>query len=289
MVITRFLYALIKLHWGFTLRIKGATAAQPSLPAPSPTTILGAFAYPMLRILGIRHKTPEVSTSTLTKGGVITPIFNCFIKAAVTASAGLDPATITGLASHSEISRIIAFPYKGGHQIDVALKLPIETRGITWIAPVQAVGSTYGPGALLHIGAVIDLEKLAECLNVSEAYIDSIGLKSCYGISGIGSKEGIVSVIKAAYGEPKIEHGEFHTIAYVPENAVEVLDKELFIRVQLWDLNYKLSTYYVPVKHMLSSNLLTPPIKEPLSTLRTRSPFKVYYLSEIPEFKVVGS
>jgi CRISPR-associated protein Cas5a/b/c len=286
--VTRFLYALIKLHWGFSLRIKGATAAQPSLPVPSPTTVLGAFAYPMLKILGIRPEIAEVRSSTLVKSGVITPMFNCFIEATVAASAGLDPATITGLASHSEVLRIIAFPYKMGSQRVRALKLPIETR-ITLMAPVQALGSTYGPGSLLHIGAVINLEKLAECLNVSEAYIDSIGLKSCYGISRIGSKEGIVSVIKAAYGEPKIEHGEFHTIAYVPENAVEVLDKELFMRVQLWNLNYKLSTYYVPVKHMLSSNLLTPPIKEPLSTLRARSPFKVFYLSEIPEFKVVGS
>jgi CRISPR-associated protein Cas5a/b/c len=287
-VITRFLYALIKLHWGFTLRIKGATAAQPSLPVPSPTTVLGAFAYPMLKILGIRPEITEVRSGTLIKSGVITPMFNCFIEATVAASAGLDPATVTGLASHSEVSRIIAFPYKMGGQRVRALKLPIETQ-ITLMAPIQAVGSTYGPGSLLHIGAVIDLGKLAECLNVSEAYIDSIGLKSCYGISRIGSKEGIVSVIKVAYGEPKIEHGEFHTIAYVPENAVEVLDKELFMRVQLWDLNYKLSTYYIPVRYMLSSNLLAPPIKEPLSTLRARSPFKVFYLSEVPEFKVVGS
>lgn len=54
-----FAYARLRLHWGFIVRQPGASAAQTAYPLPPPTTVAGAFANPLARLLGIIDSYPE--------------------------------------------------------------------------------------------------------------------------------------------------------------------------------------------------------------------------------------
>jgi len=49
------LYLLVgegELHWGFSVRSRGATARQKALIAPPPTSLVGALLFPLARLMG---------------------------------------------------------------------------------------------------------------------------------------------------------------------------------------------------------------------------------------------
>jgi len=282
----RFFYSLLKIHWGFSVRLKGATAAQPSLPLLPPTTILGAFAQPLLKLLDIGYAHP-IKYDKKDWGSVVTPSFKCFLSSALGAAMALDPASMVGISNYAEITRIIGLPYKTGGQVASAVKEPIY-KSISTIMPVQAMGSSYSPGALICIGAVLDIDKLSKCLDVDVKDVEDVGLQSCYSVTTLGSKEGIVSVIKAHYDEPLTYDGEINTIAYVPERSVITLFPERFMKISLWDLNYKTKNFLVPVKWYLSASLITPPPDDDVKTLKILPGFKAYATHINEYFKVVG-
>ncbi len=284
----RFFYSKIKLHWGFAVRVKGATASQPAFILPPPTTIVGAFAYPLARILDLSEDLPRGMRKT-SISPIITPVFECFLKSTKGATAGLDPDSEAGLVQHSELSRIIGFTYKTGGQIGETLKKHLF-EAIPTIMPVQPMGSSYGPNSTLNIAALIDIDQLAKCLGINSEDVDSIGLKACHGVSRLGSKESIISVLEAAYGEPETEDGETHTIGYVQASYIrEIKMPEMFTRVYMYDLDYELSEYLIPIGRMLmSQNLLTPPTKIPGKTLVLNQGFRAYYLRPYSDLKVIA-
>jgi len=284
MSILRFFYSKLNLHWGFIVRAKGATAAQPSMILPPPTTIVGAFAYPLLRLLGIPEE--HDSTKKMKKRAIISPVFDCFIKSTQGASAGLDPDSRTGLSTYMETTRIIGFVYKTGGQISDALKRPIE-ESIPLIMPVQPIGSTYAPNSILHIAALIDIKELSRCLETSTEDIDNYGLKACYGVSRLGSKESIVSVIDADYGEPEFTEGDIYTIGYVPASIASKKIPEIFTSIYLYDLDYKLTEYIVPTGRLSTQTIITPPPRLPGTILTLISGSKAFYLKKHDDLKVV--
>jgi CRISPR-associated protein Cas5a/b/c len=282
----RFFYSLLRVHWGFSVRLKGATASQPSLPLPPPTTILGAFAQPLLKLLDIGFDHP-IKYDKKDWGSVVTSSFKCFLYSALGAAMALDPENIVGVSNYAEITRIMSLPYRTGGKVKDAIKSPIH-ESISFIMPVQAMGSSYSPGALIHIGAVLDIDRLSECLNVAVKDIEDVGLQSCYGVSTLGSKEGLVSVVKAYYGEPMTYNDEINTIAYVPEGGVIALFPERFMKISLWDLDYKTKSFLIPVKLYISANLIAPPLHDDVKTLKILPGFKAYAAPINEYFKVVG-
>jgi CRISPR-associated protein Cas5a/b/c len=282
----RFFYSKVRLHWGFIVRVKGATAAQPALVLPPPTTVVGAFAYPLARLLGLRDEPPSARKGA--KKPVITDVFECFLKATRGASAGLDPMSPTGLSSYMETTRIMGFVYKTGGQVNKVLKEPIY-KSISTIMPVQPLGATYSPGGVVHIGALIDVEDLARCLGVGVDDVEDAAVKACHGVSRLGSKEGVVSVLEAAYGEPEAVEGDFYTLGYVPASMVSKRVPELVVSVYLYDLDYNLTEYYVAAGWRISSqNILTPPPGLVGKLYSTNPGFKAFYLKEHEELKVVA-
>lgn len=280
----RLFYSKLNLHWGFTVRVKGVTASQPAMVLPPPTTIVGGFAYPLVRLLGV----PEIHghLKKTKETAIITPVFDCFIKAAKGASAGLDPDSKTGLVTRMEVTRILGFAYKTGGQKSETLKKRIE-KAIHTIMPVQAVGSTYAPNAILHIAALIDIEELAKCLKTSIQEIDDYGLKACYGISRLGSKEGLVSVIDAYYGDPESTTEDVFTIGYAPASLVNKKLPEVFTSIYMYDLNYRLTEYVVPTGTLSSQTIITPPPRISGTTLSLIPSSKAFYLKDNEDLKVI--
>jgi len=258
-------YSKITLYWGFSTRLPGMTAAQPSLILPPETTIVGAFFKPLLTVLGINPFTKSKGRSA-EREGVITPLFDRALKATLSASAALLPSDAgdrdVGLAMYMELTRVLASPYKTGGEVS-RLKQPLEstkfyTEALPRIFPVQALGSTYGPGAVLALEWVVDLEKLSEGLasetgldydTVFKSVVDN-GAKIAHGVSWLGSKEGLTAVIESGFAEARLGGKEVRTPFYIPVYCVEdVIDRELVAEIVLWNKSYAYTKYYIAGVH----------------------------------------
>lgn len=244
------------LHWGFVVRMPGASAAQLALPLAPPTSVIGAIASPLFRLLGLREKAVAGKRAI----PVLDPHFECSLRATRAAGMGVAPsAKTTGICVYQEISRVIAAPYKAGGGWDEALRqktysLGFYTRFVTEAMPVQAVGAAYAPGVEVDLAWVFDAATLASCLRekgvkVSPEDIDNVGELAAYGVSRLGSKEGIVSVVAASYlksGFRRVYRKEvFSTHIYVPVSCVRHLAGAVSV-IKLWDIAYKPVDVYVP-------------------------------------------
>lgn len=254
-----FFYSRLRLSWGFVVRIPGTTAAQPALSLPPPTTVVGAFSNPILELLKPVREVKRRREETLYQ------VFDCIL--ALTLAAGFALAKenrrAVGIAVIKEVSRIIGAPYKTGHEeakIKTAGKGPREfLEAVGTMLPAQALGVAYAPAALADIVWVADAERLATCLGVKvgELYGD-LGKVAVWGVSRLGSKEGIVAVLQGHYGSPEqLECGSmFKTRAYVPADCVEPKDEDVS-EVTLWGLDYRWRRYYVPF--VASGTVVYPP------------------------------
>ncbi|MEM0366125.1 MAG: hypothetical protein QXJ70_03600 [Acidilobaceae archaeon] len=278
----RLFYANITLHWGFIVRIPGATAAQPALAIVPPTTVVGAFAASLLRALGYSEGDISIMRHTVSKSGrrkktlsieaVLSPVFQDILNSTIVASMGLHPQSEgPGVSVIMEASRILAAPYKTGGSWEKAVKakpytLEFYKNAITMALPVQAVGAAYAPSTIIDLVWVVDAGKLTKSLpggGIKVSDIDDIGLSVAYGVTRLGSKEGICSVNAACYIEdpPMVNVDKlFQAHTYVPAECVDPQDIGLVSRIRLWDLSYKSAEYYVPRNTTLT--LAYPPKTE---------------------------
>lgn len=273
----RAIFSRVSLHWGFVVRIPGASAAQTALSITPPTTVVGSFAAALFRALGLKDLTEALSRA-LEARKTLSKHFNCALEATLTAVAGLTPSSeFVGLCVHQEPSRLTAAPYKTGGSWAKALKssfgsTDFYSKFVTEALPVQAAGAAYGPGALLDLLWIFDVEVLTRYLNrelgltVSVEEIDRVGLAAAYGVSRIGSKEGLTSVEVATYvrdGISLLSTGEVvRTHLYVPAVCVEPVTKDI-TKVSLWDLKYGLSEYFMPEPASEALVVPTPPERVP--------------------------
>ncbi|MDM7275200.1 MAG: hypothetical protein P3X22_003645 [Thermoprotei archaeon] len=285
----RLFYSQVALHWGYIIRVPGATAAQPALTLAPPTTVAGAFAASLLRVLGFREGI-ILRAGRAGVEGAFSKVFECILKSTVAASMGLHPIRDegVGLSVIMEPSRLIAAPYKTGGDRRAFEESPwsigFYKEGITKALPVQAVGATYGPSALVDLVWAVDVESLVKCLpyeGASVENIDRVGHYAVYGVTRLGSKEGICSAVAACYVEEPvvINVGETFTAhTYVPAKCVAPLHSQLVSRVQMWDLSYLYEDYYAPSKTTLT--LAYPPAYDPsvLPSYRLVDGCKAYHI-----------
>lgn len=246
----RVFYARVTFSWGFIVRFFGVSAAQPSYPIPPPTTVVGAFAYSLSRILDIN---PVGVGITWGNGRLISDSMKPFLEATILASAGLLSSEVSaGVAVHQEIGRIIASPYKGGGEIDRIRKAKYIEEVIQRALPVQAIGGAYGPGTKLELLWAVDIDNLSKEIGISVERLNDAARKAIYGITRIGSKEGIVAVERAIYIEkPEVAgtRGRIRTRLYVDHECVEdVIDPAYVIELLIPDLKYRLKRYYIPAQ-----------------------------------------
>ncbi|MEM1983564.1 MAG: type I-A CRISPR-associated protein Cas5a [Sulfolobales archaeon] len=149
-----------RIFWGYSIKQPAQTAAQDSTPLPPPTTVLGALASSYARYF----KLPEIIKindniySTAAKLLMDNIIKYC-------TSGLMEPAV-----KYSDISRNIMLTYQRHKQKDYHFA-------------VQAMGKVYSPS---NKGGIL----LAYIVNKEYDLISKIS----WGITTIGSKEGMVSV-----------------------------------------------------------------------------------------------
>lgn len=275
----RLFYANVTLHWGFVVRTPGATATQPALALAPPTTVVGAFAASLLRALGFSEggmsrravSKSKMGRKALDGEAVLSPAFWSILDSTIAASMGLHLRNEgPGVGVVMEVSRILAAPYKTGGEIKrmkaEPYTLEFYMEAVTRALPVQAVGVAYAPSTVVDLVWVVDVEKLVrgfseEGVQVSD--IDAVGLAAAYGVTRLGSKEGICSVNAACYIEdpPLVDASRpFQAHTYVPVECVVPRNASLVSKIRLWDLKYKPADYYAPRDTTIM--LAYPPVTE---------------------------
>ncbi|WP_448577119.1 CRISPR-associated protein Cas5 [Thermosphaera sp.] len=292
----RVFYTSTTLSWGFIVRYKEVSAAQPSYILPPPTTIVGAFSYPLARILGLIDKLPE--NKVYKNGYLVSKTMKTFLESTIAASAGV--AGEGGLVMHQELSKIHASIYKDGSDANNIRAEPFTGKfygkSLPRIFPVQAVGATYAPGVKLYMTWVLDVDKLLKNLRengvgIGEKDLDSAAQLAVHGVTRIGSKEGIVAVDPDLTGyerNPEIVNpgGKIRTIQYVPSECVD--PEEMIPQITLPYLDYSPRLFYIPSAS--ASNILLKPYSVPTGKwLRVKHPCKAYAPREFKqEFTSVG-
>ncbi|MEL9908219.1 MAG: CRISPR-associated protein Cas5 [Desulfurococcus sp.] len=261
----RVFYARASFSWGFTVRYKGVSAAQPSYPIPPPTTVVGAFGYPLARLLGLNPHGKEVEKHG--EGLLISPPMKAFLESTITASVALvrTKGSAGGISVYLEPSRIIGLVYKTGGQVERVKKAKMCTRefhteALGVMLPVQALGSAYAPGLVLDLLWIIDAGKLVKELGVSRESFEKAASKAVYGVVRIGSKEGLVALHTATYltSVKILNAGEkFKTRFYVDARCVEPLDREYVLEIELPGIRYDTSKFYIAAQTG-SQNLIIP-------------------------------
>lgn len=237
----------VKLAWGFSVRYAGLSAAQPSLPLPPPTTVIGFYAEPLARLLGLpeyglaKHCSPAGLLAKYTLG----------------AAAGLDPESPVAISTHSDVTRVLSLPYQRKRR---------DWEPYAW--SVQALGAAYGPGARLYLGIVVDAEGLAR-----EAGVDAEKLAEPIARAGwrLGSKEGLVSVLESFVGEPETLEKEFPSILYQGRDVATPVTTGAVKTITMWRPELGVfcgeaaqptyEEYFVPTSPYSTQVLLLPPSK----------------------------
>ncbi|WP_165487869.1 CRISPR-associated protein Cas5 [Aeropyrum pernix] len=249
-----FAYARLRLHWGFIVRQPGASAAQTAYPLPPPTTVAGAFANPLARILGIIDSYPEKREAL----PVTNMFMSCVLKSTLAAAAGL--AGSTGVAVYEEPSRLVGSPYKGGGSFAKAVKSPIYI-GSQELLPVQAVGQASAPNAEIVLAWLFDLDRLVSCSGVGAVGVEDVEAAS-RGVYRLGSREGLASVVDGgAVDDTKIRHldsGPFESVLYQDSGCVIPDSPVVEIPIPS-PPQYRERAYLAPASHGSGSSFVIPP------------------------------
>jgi len=266
----RVFYSKLSLTWGFIVRLKNASASQPSYLLPPPPTIVGSLAYAFARYLDIRE--PKVGRITYKEGVITNQLMKAFLESTLVASASV--VGDIGLATYMEPGKIIASMYKKGGQMDRVKKAKLGSdtfySAIPVVLPVLAQGATYGP-AELEILWAFDAARLSEMLGKEVGYelsvdeIDREMPRALLGVTRLGSKESIVAVDASSVKysrEPRVlSVGDvFTTRFYVPTECVGSTVFTRFTSIQMYDLDYVEKPFYIPfaTEELSSGNTALP-------------------------------
>lgn len=268
----RVFYARAILSWGYTIRYKATSAAQPAYALPPPTTIVGAFAYPLTKLLKL-NPYRDCTNVSWGKGRIISCTMTHLLDATIMAAAGfVEEDYPTGIAVHQETGRISASMYKGGGE---RARISAEfmssnffTEALPRVITAQAVGAAYGPLVQIDLLWVVNARKLCEKLNITIDEFDEAAQIAVYGLVRLGSKESIVAIdpSKSKFiKNPQIMQigDKIRTRLYVPKKCVEVLDGELVHEIIIPNLYYSPELYYLPA--IAASNLVIFPLSSELA------------------------
>jgi CRISPR-associated protein Cas5a/b/c len=279
----RLFYSTVVPSWGFSVRYREVSAAQPSYILPPPPTVVGAFAYPLARILGLADTAPRELRHG--RGYIVSRNMVAFLDATIVASAGVSGNG--GLVMHQEPTKLNASMYKGSSEASRIRAEPYTKKfyeeALPRIFPVQAVGATFALSVEVYLTWVVDIDRLLRNLGnqgikLTEEDIDMAGQQAVLGITRIGSKEGIVAVDPAKSGyekNPVVKApGEnIKTVQYVLKTCVET--QESIPVVDLPSVDYTLRPFYV-VSTSASNTVLLPYSIPTPGWFRVKHPCRAY-------------
>ncbi len=196
---------LLEAQWGWSVRVPGASVGGSSLPLPPPSTLVGALANPIARLLRWGEVTVEGKA-----------VYSSTLK----------------LARHLEAAgaRVV-------RGVAVLFNDPLKVTNIPYLRPsnrfnrdlwfsLQAMGAYSAPSVELEAVLVFNDSVLKE--GVNEEKIEA----AAWSISRLGCKEGIVHVKNVVIGEA-LEVTGGSTPYYAPIQSLENPDEGEVIKA--WD------------------------------------------------------
>jgi len=184
------------LHWGFSVRIPGASAGGPTYPVIPPSTVLGALSRPwcMERGYAVRENT------SCTK-----EFIDSVAKRVIEWGRGDEPGVLVSIRNPytvtMDLMRQERIPYR---------QSKYKGDRNQWFG-VSAFGKAYAPGAEFRI-----------YLLIRDGVGDELGqlLRSAWRMASLGSKESAISVKSVEVREAvRVHRGRVY--AYAPANCVK--------------------------------------------------------------------
>jgi CRISPR-associated Cas5-like protein len=213
-----YVYTRLVFSWGFSVRPPGLSAGGPSLPLPPPSTLVGAIAAGVARILGW----PEaelLAVSTGRRGASRLAITSSTWRLARHLLAA--GARLRGpVAQAQDLVKYSTLPYQSpGNIADPS----------QWFG-AQNFGLALAPG--IELDAVVVLDDEVEDEGVTREVLEA----AATAIQRVGSRESIVHVIEYSVGDAR-EAGGGETALYAPLASVDVesLDPDRYWVVEAWN------------------------------------------------------
>lgn len=211
-----------RFSWGFSLRLPGASASEPTLRLPPPTTLIGALARGLAYTLNLPetfiHEGEMVSTAEK---------LNEIVKSAhLTLLVEGDNTPLWSVIN--DITRMQALQY-------LQPSYWTAERMDTWFG-VHSVGKVYIPSVLSEAAYLVDRAKAERRLG--EEWREIL-LKSALATTTVGVKESIVSVEDAKLTPVRhvLTQASVNSKYYFPVEAVNPLDLTL-LRDELMEDEY---------------------------------------------------
>lgn len=213
----------LELSWGFSVRLPGTSASEPTLKLPPPTTLIGALARGLAYTLGL----PEVYIDGRDLISTTERLNETIKSAHLAISANTEKKPIWSVVH--DIIRMQALQY-------MQPKYWKPDQKDTWFG-IHAVGRVYMPSTPLEVTYVIDGKKANETLKKEWK---RVLVKSAFSMTAIGVKESIVSIDDVTL-EPVthiLEGGEeVCSRYYFPSKTVNPMDLRI-LRVNLMEDEY---------------------------------------------------
>ncbi len=270
----------LELHWGFIVRQMGASAAQLSYLLPPPPTVVGAFMNTLARALGLPEAPVRHGRRRTHPQHHVTLTHYCASLATIAAGSRLlgdSRGSRTGLVLHSDTTRLLGGPWKGGGSYNDAVRKPI-IESVTEIMPVQAAGYTSGMGTRLEIAWVFDADRLEKCL-LREAGLEAkVGINeleaAARSVYRLGSRESLATThaYKAgAVSQDGLLKGTIDYFSYYPQPSgcsTPVTGHTGLVELIMPDTSYRETLFYVPAHPSSGQTHLAPPLEPARFRLR---------------------
>lgn len=168
-----FLKVPCAVHWGWKLNAVPFSKSRPPLVVPPPSSLIGALAYPLGRLLRFPETRGNLSWAESLRRGLV------YVGLRVDAP----------LVPYFDLNRIHFF-YRGEERSDAVAV------GKTYVLSVSPLLPT------ITLCYVADLGRVEEALGCVDAR--SVLVEAAWGITRVGSRESLVSPIEVVCGEARV-------------------------------------------------------------------------------------
>jgi CRISPR-associated protein Cas5 subtype I-A len=200
--VSLYAYSRVVFSWGYTVRPPGPSAGGPSLPLPPPSTLIGALAAGVARLLGWGEVVVEAPAGGRGRGSRVSVASSAWRLARHALAAG---ARLQGpVALWQDVVRYSTLPYQTpGNLADPA----------QWFG-AQNFGLAMAPGAVLDMVVVFD-DSIAD-----EGVTPGVLGAAAASIQRLGGREGLVHVAAHSAGRARVVGGG-ETSLYAPLDSLD--------------------------------------------------------------------
>lgn len=161
------------VHWGWKLNVVPFSKSRPPLVVPPPSSLIGALAYPLGRLLRFPETRGNLSWAESLRRGLV------YVGLRVDAP----------LVPYFDLNRIHFF-YRGKEKSDAVAV------GKTYVLSVSRFPPT------ITLCYVADLGRVEEALGCVDAR--NVLVEAAWGITRVGSRESLVSPLEVVFGEARV-------------------------------------------------------------------------------------